>query len=153
VLTIINVIGSILKELREPQTKLGKLYFQYKEIINYLIIGGITTVVSIVSYAGFRIFIEDFNICTVLSWIVTVLFAYVTNRIFVFESNDKNIFQELSKFIGARFLSLLCDILLMNVFVKIFRIDDRIAKIIVQFAIVVINYVLSKILVFKRKDN
>ena len=75
--------------------KLLDLYKRNKEIINYIIVGGCTTIVSVVSYYLFRLFISDYLICTVLSWIVSVLFAYVTNRIFVFESKVKNIIVEL----------------------------------------------------------
>ena len=123
-----------------------------KETINYLIVGGLTTVVSIVSYNIFRFFIENITICTILSWICAVLFAYITNRIFVFNSKEKNIIKEIVSFTASRIFSLIVEIIVMFILTSIFKINDRIAKIIVQFIIVVLNYVTSKIFVFKKKN-
>jgi putative flippase GtrA len=123
-----------------------------KETINYLIVGGLTTVVSIVSYNIFRFFIENITICTILSWICAVLFAYITNGIFVFNSKEKNIIKEIASFTASRIFSLIVEIIVMFILTSIFKINDRIAKIIVQFIIVVLNYITSKIFVFKKKD-
>lgn len=123
-----------------------------KETINYLIVGGLTTVVSIASYNIFRFFIENITICTILSWICAVLFAYITNRIFVFNSKEKNIIKEIASFTASRIFSLIVEIIVMFILTSIFKINDRIAKIIVQFIIVVLNYITSKIFVFKKKD-
>ena len=123
-----------------------------KETINYLIVGGLTTVVSIASYNIFRFFIENITVCTILSWICAVLFAYITNRIFVFNSKEKNIIKEIASFTASRIFSLIVEIIVMFILTSIFKINDRIAKIIVQFIIVVLNYITSKIYVFKKKD-
>ena len=129
---------------------ISKLYKKYKEIINYIIVGGCTTVVSIVSYYLFRLIISNYLVCTILSWVVAVLFAYVTNRIFVFESIDKNIIVEFIKFVMARVLSLLSELLVMFILVDLIRVDDKIAKIIVQFIVLVLNYIFSKVFVFRK---
>ncbi len=123
-----------------------------KETINYLIVGVLTTIVSITSYYLLRTIINDYKICTVLSWIIAVLFAYVTNRIFVFKSKEKRIFKEFISFIGSRIFSLLAELLCMFVMVQLINIPDRIAKIIVQVIIIILNYILSKLFVFKKKD-
>lgn len=123
-----------------------------KEIINYLIIGFLTTVVSIVSYFILRLIISSYLICTILSWIFAVLFAYVTNRVFVFHSKNQNIIGEFISFVGARILSLLIEIAFMFISVDVLSFNDRASKIVVQFIIVVVNYIFSKLLVFKRKD-
>ena len=70
-----------------------------KEILKYLIVGGLTTVVSIVSYYIVRLFIENYLVCTVISWIFAVAFAYITNRVFVFNSKRENIFKECKEFV------------------------------------------------------
>ncbi len=150
---IIDFIGLCLQELKEPKTKLGKLYFKYKEIINYLIVGGLTTVVSLLSYYLFRVFISNYQICTVLSWICAVLFAYITNRIFVFESKNKNIIKEMSKFFSARILTLLFEMLFMFITVSLIHINDRIAKLVVQVFIVIFNYIISKFIVFTKNKE
>ena len=85
--------------------KIKELYQKYKEIINYLIFGVLTTVVSLVTYyiCVFTVLNPDnaiqLQIANVISWIISVAFAYITNRKFVFESNEENKIKEaLSKF-------------------------------------------------------
>lgn len=126
-----------------------RIYKSKKEIIHYLIVGVLTTVVSIASYYLFRIFIKSYMICTILSWVAAVSFAYITNRKFVFYSREKNIIKEISKFVSSRVLTLLIEMFIMFLFVDLFNIDDRISKFFVQFVIVILNYIFSKILVFK----
>ena len=133
---------------------ISNLYNKYKEIINYLIFGVLTTIVSILSYALFtRIFHIDIYISSVLSWILAVTFAFITNRIFVFNSKERNIILELIKFYLSRLASLGIELLLMYLFVNIFNINDMISKIIVQGIVIVLNYIFSKIFVFKKKQN
>lgn len=122
-----------------------------KEIFNYLIVGGLTTIVSILSYNFFRLFIGNYTLCTVLSWIVSVLFAYVTNRKYVFNSSEENILKEFISFVSSRVLSLFFELVFMHVFVELIKVDDRLSKIVVQFFIVILNYIFSKLFVFKRK--
>lgn len=131
--------------------KIINLYKKYEEIINYLIVGGMTTLVSIVIYAictkGFHI---NYMISNVISWIISVLFAYVTNRIFVFKSKSENITLEIYQFFKYRVFSFLIEILLMYIFVELINIDDMISKVIVQVIVIVLNYVFSKLFVFKK---
>lgn len=135
-----------------------KLYFKYQEIINYLIFGFLTTVVSIVSYILFANFLFSektdvtVQISNVLSWICAVIFAYVTNRKYVFNSTmqGRAKVKEIINFFLARFSSLIIDIALMFVLFSLMHIDDTISKIIVQVVIVIVNYVFSKFLVFKK---
>ncbi len=123
---------------------------KYKELFNYLIVGGLTTVVSIVTYYIFRLFIENYEICTVLSWIFAVLFAYFTNRKYVFNSNESNILKEFLTFVSSRILSLLLELFTMFILVDLIGVNDKISKIFVQFIIIVVNYVFSKLFVFKK---
>ena len=123
-----------------------------KEKFNYLVAGFLATVVSIGSYNIFRFFIEDYKICTVLSWICAVLFAYVTNRKYVFNSKSKRIVKEFFSFIVSRLFTLGVELLCMYLLVQVCNINDRISKIIVQVIVIVLNYILSKLFVFKKKD-
>ena len=125
---------------------------QLKETINYLIVGGLTTIISIASYNIFRLFSGNITLCTVLSWICAVAFAYFANRIFVFKSKSKKYFKEVTSFVGSRIFSLVVELVFMIVMTDIIHINDKIAKIIVQFIIVVLNYITSKLFVFKKKD-
>ena len=92
-----------------------KLYKKYQEIINYLIAGGLTVLVTILSYAFFTKILNIYYIVSnVLSWIVAVIFAYVVNRKFVFKSKSikKEQIKEITNFLIGRLLSLLVDTLL-----------------------------------------
>ncbi len=130
---------------------LNNLYKKYKEIINYLIFGGLTTVVSIVTYALFaKVFNIDYLISNVLSWVLAVLFAYITNKIFVFESKSKKNVKEITSFFFFRIISLVIEMIILYIFVDMLHIDDLITKIIAQVIVIVANYVFSKVFVFKK---
>ena len=95
-------------------------------------------------------------ISNVISWVVAVSFAYITNKVFVFKSKCKSsndVLIEIYQFFKYRALSLIIDILLMCLFVEIFNIDDMIAKVIVQVIVIVLNYIFSKLFVFKKKSE
>lgn len=130
------------------------LYKKYEEIINYIVVGGVTTIISILSYYLFRIILSsntnlNVQISTVFSWIVAVTFAYFANRIFVFKSNNSKK-TEAVKFVTSRIMSLLIEMLVMFILTSIVKINDKVAKVLVQFIIVILNYLFSKIFVFKK---
>ena len=139
--------------------KIKDLYLKYKEIINYLIFGVLTTIVSLVTYyiCVYTILDPDnavqLQIANVISWIISVAFAYITNRKFVFESKEKNKIKEASKFVTSRIATLLMDMVIMYVGVTVLRFNDKIMKLISQVVVIVMNYILSKILVFKKEKN
>ena len=131
--------------------KLFNLYKKYKEIINYLIFGGLTTLISIITYALFvKVFHIDYLISNVLSWIIAVLFAYITNKIFVFESKSKKNIKEITSFFFFRVVSLIMEMIILYVFVDTLHIDDLVTKIIAQVIVIVSNYIFSKVFVFKK---
>ena len=133
------------------------LYQKYKELINYLIVGGLTTVVSLGVYYGCVLtFLNpevavQLQAANVLSWIAAVTFAYFTNRKYVFESKNENRLQEAAAFYGSRVTTLLLDMLCMFLMVTLLRWNDKVAKLIVQVLVTVANYILSKFLVFRKK--
>lgn len=138
--------------------RIKQLYIKYKEVINYLIFGGLTAVVSFSSYfISARIIEIDEVISSGISWICAVIFAYITNKLFVFESKTKGVkefLKEMTTFIFSRFLTgLLCDIVIFAVMVKILNINDIISKLTTQVLVVVLNYIISKILIFKKKNK
>ena len=128
--------------------ELDNLYKKNKEIIDYVIVGALTTFVSIASYWVLRLIISNYMVNTIISWICAVLFAYFANRKYVFRSKSDKILDEFSKFVGCRLLTLGMEIVLMYVFVSLFKINDMIAKIILQVIILILNYVFSKFFVF-----
>ena len=117
-------------------------------------------VVSIVSYLLFaNTFLAgksdlDIQIANVLSWICAVTFAYITNRIFVFKSKSKGKekIKETLNFLSARIFSLIVDMAFMYLLYSVLHISDTISKFIVQIFVVIINYVLSKVIVFKKQN-
>lgn len=131
--------------------KLWEFYRNHLEVINYLFIGGCTTIISILSYALFaKVCYFDLVVSNVLSWIVSVLFAYFTNRVIVFNSKNKNYINEFISFTGSRVITLILDTLLMILFVKSLNMNDMIAKVIVQIVVIIGNYLISKLFVFKK---
>ena len=131
--------------------KLLNLYKKYKEIINYLIFGVLTTLISIATYAIFtKVFHIDYLISNVLSWIIAVLFAYITNKIYVFESKSKKNIKEITSFFFFRVVSLIIEMIILYIFVDILHIDDLVTKIIAQIIVIVSNYVFSKVFVFNK---
>ena len=136
-----------------------KMYTKYKEIINYLIFGVLTTVISLIVYYGltFTIINPDnalmLQVANIISWIAGVLFAYFTNRKYVFESKNTNKVKEFISFVGARITTLLLDMAIMGIGVTILHGNDKIMKLISQVLVIVGNYVLSKVFVFGKKEE
>lgn len=138
--------------------KIKELYNKYKEVINYLIFGVLSTVVNFISYYIFaRLLNIDEVISSGLSWFCAVLFAYITNKLFVFESKTHtkaSFLKEIVSFFLARIVSgALCDVGTFAIMVKVLKINDMIAKVITQVMVVVMNYVLSKLIIFKKKEE
>ena len=123
-----------------------------KEIINYLIFGVLTTVVNVVVYWLLNTCLNmNYLISNAIAWIVSVLFAYITNRKYVFESNNSSMINELVKLVGARLSTGIMDMILMWLLVDILSINSLICKILVNVFVIVLNYVFSKVFVFKEK--
>lgn len=132
-------------------------YKKNKEVLMYLFFGGLTTVVSIASYAAFTVACGlNELIANVLSWILAVSFAYVTNRIWVFES-DAHTFsafiKEIVSFFGGRVITLLMEELILFVFITQLGFNGIVVKTVAQVIVIVANYVISKLLVFRSKKE
>jgi len=136
-----------------------ELYKKHKEIINYLIFGFLTTIVSLAAYYLVTFTILDPNIsielqiANIISWVIGVLFAYFTNRAYVFNSKNEKKLKEFITFTGARVSTLLLDMAVMFIFVTLLKGNDKIFKIISQILVIVGNYLLSKLIVFKKVKN
>lgn len=142
--------------------KIVSLYKKYEEIINYLIIGGLTTVVGVGSKLLLLFTILDqtdgvqLQIAEIISWVLAVLFAYFTNRAFVFKSKIKGKKQtkEAFDFIKGRIFTQLIQMLIMWVFVTILKLNSDfwvvVFTLICQIMQIILNYIISKFLVFKK---
>lgn len=145
-----------------------KYWEKYKEIIMYLIFGVLTTFVSWGTYAGFTKIIPQFSIFSlnvstvtssnILSWICAVLFAFITNKIWVFDSRSWKIgttLSELWKFTASRIATGVLEwfgvpfLVSIGLNQRIFNIEGMWSKVIVSVAVVILNYVFSKLFVFK----
>lgn len=128
-----------------------------KEVIMYLIFGVLTTVVSLLVYYGcIYTFLNPENavqlqIANIISWIAGVAFAYITNRKFVFESNESNQLKEISKFVTSRLATLFLDMIIMFIGVTCLHGNDKIVKLISQVLVIIGNYIFSKLFVFKKQ--
>ena len=137
--------------------KIKELYKKYKEIIMYLIFGGLTTLVNIVAYFILaRLLNIETVASTIIALIVSILFAYITNKIFVFESktnNKKDLLREMISFFACRALSGVMDVAIMYVTVDLWHFNDIIMKIISNIIVIIVNYVFSKLIIFKKKKD
>lgn len=153
--------------------KILDLLKKYQEIISYLFWGVMTTLVSWGTYSLFAILFKGLDtefslfglkisavvlIANILSWICAIVFAYVTNKLWVFNSKSwemKVVLPELSKFISARLVTGVLEILLVPLLVgiglnqTIFGIEGMVAKVFVSVLVVVLNYIFSKLFIFK----
>ncbi len=139
--------------------KLVSLCRKYREQISYLIVGGLTTAVSLASYwIVTKTFLnpEDplqLQAANVISWICAVAFAYFANRRYVFRSTEENRLLEASKFVLSRVATLLMEMGIMGLGVSVMGINDRAVKLAAQVIIIIANYVFSKLMVFRKKET
>lgn len=137
------------------------IYYKNPEIWNYLIVGVLTTVVSLAIKWGLLFTILDakngfqVQVAVVVSWIGAVIFAYITNRIFVFKSKSKNYLKEISSFILGRVVTLLMEMFIMWFFVTLLKLNSDnwvlVFTLVCQVLVTIFNYILSKLFVFKKE--
>jgi putative flippase GtrA len=128
-----------------------------KEIIMYLIFGVLTTLVNIITYTiSTRIFQIDVYPSNVIAWIFSVLFAYITNRKYVFNSKAngiKEISKEIFSFYICRVATFLIDMLIMYLMVDMMKIDDLVSKVVVNVVVIILNYIFSKLIIFRKNTK
>lgn len=138
--------------------KIKALCKKYEEILIYLIVGVMTTIVSWgAAYLGKFLLDTDVSwqntVNNTFSWVVGVLFAYPLNRRWVFKSTNPKIMKEFLGFATSRVSTLIMDIVIMWLTVNVLEMNYWIAKIFISSVIVTIaNYVFSKVLIFKKKN-
>ena len=138
---------------------LKTLYEKYKELIRYVIVGLLTTVVSLGTYfLCTHTFLDpakalQLQAANVISWVAAVTFAYFTNRSYVFQSQNKNMLAEAGSFFLSRVGTLLLDMGIMWVGATLLGVDDKIMKLVVQVVVTVANYLLGKLVVFRKKNR
>lgn len=131
-------------------------YKRYKSVLLYVFFGGCTTLISIGTFVLFDSYCQmNELIANVLSWIFAVLFAYVTNRIWVFASNakGKNIIKEMLSFFAGRLTTLGIEELILLVFVTLLSFNSIVVKVAGQVVVLLLNYFISKFMIFKHKGE
>jgi len=127
------------------------IYHKNEEILNYLIAGGLTTLIGVGGFALLSIKLNmHFLPANIISWALAVLFAYFAYRWFVFHSKETNKLKEFIRFVEARLFTLVLDTALMAILISILAFDDVISKILVSLVVLVTNYLISKFFVFKK---
>lgn len=135
--------------------KVIELVRKYKELLMYGIFGVLTTVINIVTYTILYNQLGVSNVVSnVIAWILSVLFAYVTNKIWVFESKSvelKVLLYEMGAFFGCRLATGLLDLAIMYVTVDVLALNSTLMKCISNVIVIVANYIFSKLVIFKKK--
>lgn len=125
-------------------------------VLKYIFFGGCATLVNLGSYYILRLTTElDINTANTISVCIAILFAYFTNSRFVFESKAvlfKDKFAEFIKFVSARLLTMVVEVGGVWLMVDMLRMNDYVAKFVIQFIVLALNYVFSKFLIFTKKD-
>jgi len=128
---------------------------KYQEPISYLFFGVWTTIVNIVAYyLCAHIFLLSIVVSTCLAWVLSVIFAYITNKLWVFKSKTLHlhtVIQEFLSFTGCRLFTGACDLLIMFIFVDCLGVNDLFVKIASNVLVVILNYIFSKLIIFKQK--
>lgn len=135
--------------------KLRSLIEKYWDVLSYLFFGVLTTVVN------YLIYLPVYNFCglsaalsNMIAWVGAVIFAFLTNKPFVFHSHDwsaKTVVPELTKFVSCRIASGVLETVILFLAVDCMNWDGNIWKLVTQVLVIIINYVGSKLLVFRKK--
>ncbi|MBO4866400.1 MAG: GtrA family protein [Ruminococcus sp.] len=142
-------------------------YKKNKEVLLYLFFGGLTTIVGLIFFIlpyklldlqditiGSKTIDTNAQVANTISWICAVTFAYITNRIWVFENKahtSQGIAKECLSFYGGRLLTLLIENFLLNLCVENIGMNAIISKVIVSIITIILNYIISKLFVFKKQ--
>lgn len=143
--------------------KLANLYEEHREGMRYLIFGVLTTVVNILIaaltyYIVFTSLSEELkvNLSTMIAIIVAWIFAYITNKLYVFHSKTENmkvLVKEIISFVSCRLVTAVIEVVLMNLFVTLLQFNYMLMKIVVNVIIIILNFVFSKLIIFKKGEE
>lgn len=134
-----------------------KIYRKHKEAIDYLFWGGIAFFLSMILFYLFANVMSIYEqTANILTWVICVIFTYLTNRTFVFSSKVKglkNVLKEFKDFVTARLLTLVMENAILFVMIDLMSVNNMVSKLVGQFVVIVSNYFLSKLWIFKNKEK
>lgn len=137
--------------------KIKELLLKYKSFIMYAIFGVLTTIINLVTYYVLYDKIHIANvISTALAWFISVIFAFITNKLFVFDSKSmevKKVLYELVTFFTCRITTGLIDLVIMYIAVDLNHWNEMIWKLMSNIIVIILNYVASKLIIFKKDKN
>jgi len=136
--------------------KIISLLKKKKEVIMYLIFGGCTTIINFLAYFVFKKLGCGVSVSSISSWIAAVLFAYVTNKIFVFKSKKntgRELLNEFVSFVSGRVFTGIFDLVFMILLVDVFHLCEPLIKILLNVIVIVLNFVISKLWTFKKATS
>ena len=130
------------------------IYQTYKEQLLYVFFGGLTTVISIAAFSLFTLVIPfDELVANLISWFAAVLFAFLTNRTWVFQTDAKQSFvKQMVSFYLGRVTTLGVEELILLLFVKILSVNALLVKVVAQIIVVLLIYIISKVFVFRKGE-
>ena len=135
--------------------RIRELLVKHWEVLSYLFFGVLTTAVNYVVFAiAAQVFSDSATVCNVIAWVVAVAFAYLTNKPFVFRSHDwsaKTVVPELGKFLSCRIGSGVMETVIILISVDILGGNKYLWKLLTNVLVVIVNYIGSKLLVFRKK--
>ena len=145
-----------MQYIKKTWNLIWNIYHKKEEIWNYLISGAFGFLISIISYWLFRRIGLSLEISNIFSWIIAVLSMYITNKYFVFKTkcvNRIDAIKEFFAFISARIFTLIAETVILILGVNIIYLNNIIVKIIAQIVVIILNYLFSKILIFKKQNS
>ena len=135
--------------------KIIDIFKKYNSLITYAVFGVCTTIINILAFYLFYNVLDIENVpANIIAWVLAVLFAFITNKLFVFKSKSmdfKTLFKEGVSFFACRFLSGVLDILIMYFAVDVFLQNSTLWKIVSNIIVIILNYIVSKLFVFNKK--
>lgn len=159
VMSVIGVILLVLWNLISKNEKLLKMMYDLltSRASRYIIVGGCTTMVNLVVFTVLcKLLHMEVNLSNVISILCAILFAYVTNKVFVFESKThgmRELLLEMAKFVGARMSTMAIEVGGVFLLYEVIHQDELIAKLETQIIVLIVNYFISKFFVFKTKEE
>lgn len=157
---------------------LGKICMRFENAIIYIFYGALTTVVNYVAHFGLRIAFTDLTgversftaisqavnersaissaAATTIAWAVSLIFAFFVNKFFVFEAKERTIYamgKEFLAFTGGRLFSFGCEVVIMKITVDNLGLNELAMKLAASVVVLILNYVFSKLIVFKKKKQ
>ena len=148
---MINLVSDYIEE-----TDNISWYNKYKEALLYLFFGGCTTLINILTFFICRQLKLSIDASNIIAWTIAVVFAFVTNKLFVFDSKNmdkKVVFKETVSFFVARVISLGIDSGLLHLMIDFMKINELISKIVSNIVVIIVNYIFSKLFIFKKEKK